>query len=121
MPEHKIKLLAVEIAAEHARLFNMLDETAYRNNLIMLEFEQMKRDCPGEIVESIMQRLAEKKWNGIILSCKQIEKICYPYGPEKEKAQQVITLATEEKKEEHPFDNTQIKKANNRRTYARRR
>ena len=122
MPVHKIKLLAVEIAAEHARLYNMLDETAYRNNLILLEFERLKKDCPGEIVESLILQLAEKKWNGVISSCKQLEKICYPYGEEKEKARQVITLAMENPILDVQHQTPNVKHpASKRRTYARRR
>lgn len=83
------------LAAEHARLYGICDETALRNRLIKIEFEQLKKDCPGEIVERIIQQLAGKKWNGIILSYEQMKSICYPRGEEKEKTELAIQLSTE--------------------------
>lgn len=118
----KILLDDLNNIAELARRRGICDETAYRNRIIKLEFEQMKIDFTGETCETFIQRLAEKKWNGIILSYAQVEKICFPRGEEKEKVELAIQLATENdecrtQNSEFRID-TKIKK--HRRTYARR-
>ncbi len=114
-----MKTKAIMLAAEHARLYGICDETAYRNRLIKLEFEQLKIDCPGEIVETLIQRLAEKKWNGIFLSPGRIREICYPEGEQKKSIELAIQLATDEITI-NPTSTIQHQPSKKRRTYARR-
>lgn len=47
----------VAIAARH---LGILDETAYRNKCIRIEFEQMKVSCVGETVEELIKKISEK-------------------------------------------------------------
>ncbi len=120
MTSLKINLIFITAAAEFARIYGICDETAYRNRVIKLEFEQMKIDCPGEIVESLIERLSQKEWNGIYLSYKQIEKICYPSAAEKDKVELAIQLATENNIRARPALSVQHPSKHKRRTYARR-
>lgn len=114
-----MKTKAIMLAAEHARLYGICDETAYRNRLIKLEFEQLKIDCPGEIVETLIQRLAGKKWNGIFLSFETIREICYPKGEQKKSIELAIQLATDEVENNNANSQIAIGVKKKRRTSAR--
>jgi hypothetical protein len=65
---------AVKIAAQ----FGILDQTAHRNNVIRMEFEEMKVRNEGDTVEVIMERLGAKHF----LSFARVREICYPRVPD---------------------------------------
>jgi len=47
-----------------AKSLGILDQTAYRNKCIRIEFEEMKITLPVETVEEIIKKLAEKHFLG---------------------------------------------------------
>ena len=115
----KIKLLAVKNAAEHARIYGICDETAYRDLTIKIEFEQMKIDAPNLSVEELIKILMRKKWAEQFLAYETIRDICYPRGEKKEKMEMAIRLA-EEVATSAPQKNITIERKQ-RRSYPRRR
>lgn len=46
--------------AHTAKLLGILDNTAYRNKCIRIEFEELKKTCVGETVETIIQKICDK-------------------------------------------------------------
>ncbi len=50
-------LHSIATAAKH---LGILDQTAYRNKCIRLEFEEMKISCVGETVEEIIRKISAK-------------------------------------------------------------
>lgn len=105
--------------AELARKRGILNEVAFRNMIIKLEFEQMKLDFPNEPVDILMQKLADKKRNEQYLSFETIRQICYPKGENKAKMELAIQLVEEIK--ELPKTDPKMFVKRERRTYARRR
>lgn len=71
-------------AAKLANQFGILDQTAYRNNCMRIEFEELKISNKGETVEQILEILAAKNY----LSISRVKEICYP--PDSENTKEII-------------------------------
>jgi hypothetical protein len=64
----------LEHAAAQARHFKILDEIAYRDLCIKIEFEEMKKVRTGESNEIFINELKDKYF----LSLDRMRHICYP-------------------------------------------
>ena len=117
----RIKLIAVKNAAEHARIFGICDETAYRDLQIKIEFEQMKIEHPNSSVEELIKILMQKKWAEQYLAYETIRDICYPRGEKKERVEMAIKLIEEISINTNSLENNPTRQANKRRSYPRRR